>query len=58
MPDTEAGCCLGPEGNGVSSGEGCEGGASPPGDGKEKQSVLSEGRNIMGKDEEDWKSRM
>jgi hypothetical protein len=56
--DIEAGCCLGPEGNGVSSGEGGEGGPSPPGGGKDKQSVLSVGRDNMGKDEEDRTSRM
>ncbi len=50
MPDTEAGCCLGPEGSGVSSGEGGEQGPSPPGGGKHKQSVLSKGRDNMGKD--------
>ncbi len=57
MPDIEAGCYLGPEGNGVSLGEGGEGGPSPPGDGKDKQSVLSKGRDNMGKDEEDRTSR-
>ncbi len=34
MPDIEAGCCLGPEGNGVSSGEGGEGGLAPQEAGK------------------------
>jgi hypothetical protein len=29
VPDIEGGCCLGPEGNGVSSGEGGEGGPAP-----------------------------
>jgi hypothetical protein len=30
VPDTKVGRCLGPEGNGVSSGEGGEGGPGPP----------------------------
>ncbi len=53
VPDVEAGCCYGPEGNGVSLGGGDEGGPGPPGCGKDKQSVLGEGRDNMGKDEED-----
>jgi hypothetical protein len=57
VPDLEAGCCLGPEGNGVSLREEGEGGPGPPGGGKDKQSVLSEGRDNMGKDEEDRTSR-
>ncbi len=57
MPDIEAVCCLGPEGNWVSAGEGGEGGPGPPGGGKDKQSVLSEGRDNMGKDKKDWASR-
>jgi hypothetical protein len=56
--DIEAGCCLRPEGNGVSLGEGGEGGPGPPGGGKDKHSVFSEGRDNIGKDEEDWASRM
>jgi hypothetical protein len=36
-----AGCCLGPEGNGVSSGEGGEGGPGPPRSGEDKQSTPS-----------------
>ncbi len=58
MPDIEAGCCLEPEGNGVSLGEGGEGRPVPPGGGKDKQSVLSDGRDNIGKDEEDRTSRM
>jgi hypothetical protein len=46
------GRCLGPEGNGVSLGEGGEGVLSPPGGRRDKQSVLSKGRDNMGKDEE------
>jgi hypothetical protein len=30
VPDTRVGSCLGPEGNGVSSGQGGEGGPGPP----------------------------
>jgi hypothetical protein len=47
-----AGCCLGPEGNWVSLGEGGKGQPGPPGIEKDKQSVLSEGRDNMDKDEE------
>ncbi len=57
MPDIEAGCCLGPEGNGVSLGGGVEGGPGPPEGGKDEQLVLGEGRDNMGKEEEDWTSR-
>ncbi len=57
MPNVEVGHCLGPEGKGFSSGERGEGGPGPPGGGKDKQSVLSEGRDNMGKDEEDRASQ-
>ncbi len=57
MPDVETGCCLGSEGNGVSLGEGSEGGPGPPGGRKDKQSVLNKGRDNMGKDEEDQSSQ-
>ncbi len=57
VPDIEAGCCLGPEGNWVSLGEGGEGGPGPPGGRKDKQSVLSKSRDNKGKDEEDRASR-
>jgi hypothetical protein len=57
VPDIEAGCCLGTEGNDVSLGEGGEGGPGPPGGRRNKQSVLSKGRDNMGKDEEDQASR-
>jgi hypothetical protein len=53
VPDIGVGRCLRPEGNGVSLGEGGEGEPGPPGGGKDKQSVLSEGRDNMGQDEED-----
>ncbi len=52
-----AGHCLGPEGNGVSLGEGGEGGPSPAGIKEDKQSMLSEGRGNMEKEEEEWESR-
>ncbi len=57
MPDVEAGYCLGSEGNGVSSEERGEGGPGPPEGGKDKQSVLSEGRDNMGTNKEDKTSR-
>ncbi len=57
MPDIEAGCCLGPEGNGSAWGKGGEGGPGPQGGGINKRSVLGEGRDNMGKDKEDWASR-
>jgi hypothetical protein len=34
VPDMEAGCCLGPEGNGVSLGEGVKEGLAPQDAGK------------------------
>jgi hypothetical protein len=57
VPDVEEGYCLESEGNGISLGEGGEGGPSPPGGGNNKQSVLNKGRDNMGKDEEDQPSR-
>jgi hypothetical protein len=51
VPDVEAGHCLGPEGNGVSLWEVGEGG--PQRSEGDKQSVLNEGRDNMGKDEEE-----
>ncbi len=52
-----AGCCLGPEGNGVSLGKGGEGGPGPPRGKGDKQSVLNEGRGNIEKDEEEQASR-
>ncbi len=49
--------CLGPEGNGVSLGEGCQRGPGPPRDEGDKQSVLNEGRGTMDKDEEERASQ-
>jgi hypothetical protein len=54
VPDRGAGHCLGPEEHGVSLGEGGEGGPSPPGSKEDKQSVLSEGRGNMEKENEEW----
>jgi hypothetical protein len=53
VPDMGAGRCLGPGGNGVSLVEGGEGGPGPPGSKNDKQSVLSEGRDNMEKEEEE-----
>ncbi len=53
MPDVRSGSCLGPEGNGVSLGEGGEGGPSPPRSKGDEQSVLNEGRDNMDKDKEE-----
>ncbi len=52
MPDIGAGHCLGPEGNGVSLGEGDERGLSPPESREDKQSMLSEEGGNMEKEEE------
>jgi hypothetical protein len=45
------GHCLGPEGNGVSLGEGGEVGPGPPESREDKQSALSEGGGNMEKEE-------
>jgi hypothetical protein len=52
-----AGRCLEPEENGVSLGAGGYGGPCPPGSKEDKQSVLSEGRGNMEKEDEEWASR-
>jgi hypothetical protein len=57
VPDVEAGYYLESERNGVSLGEGGEGEPGPLGGGKDKQSVLTKGRDNMGKDEEDQPNR-
>jgi hypothetical protein len=57
VPDMEAVWCLGSKENGVSVGEGGEGGPGPPERGKEKKSVPNKGRNNMGEDEESHFSR-
>ncbi len=57
VPDMRAGRCLGPEGNGVSLGEGGEGGPGPPRGEDDNQSVLREGRDNMDKDEKEQASR-
>jgi hypothetical protein len=53
-----SGALPGTWGNGVSLGEGGVGGSGPPGSEEDKQSVLSEGRNNMEKEEEEWASRV
>ncbi len=53
-----AGRCLGPEGNGVCLGEGDEGGSGSPRGKEDKQSLLSEGRDNMEKEEEERVSRV
>ncbi len=57
MPDVEASCCLGSEGNGVNFGGGGEGGPGLPERGKDKQSMLSKGGDNMEKEEEEQSSR-
>ncbi len=57
MPERGAGRCLGPEGNGVSSGKGGEGGRGRLRSEGDKQSVLNEGRDNMDKEEEEQGSR-
>jgi hypothetical protein len=52
VTDMGAGRCLGPEGNGVSLGEGSEGRPGPPGSREDKQSTLSEEGGNMEKEEE------
>jgi hypothetical protein len=58
LPEGGAGHCLGPEGTGVSSGKGGEGGPGRPRSEGDKQSVLKEGRNNMDKDEEERASQV
>ncbi len=57
MPDTTVVPCLGPEGNGVSSGEGGEGGPGPPNKEGDKQSTPSEEGGNMEQEEEGMKSQ-
>ncbi len=45
MPDMGAGCCQGPERNGVSMGGGVQGGPGPPERGKDRQLMPSKGSN-------------
>ncbi len=52
------GHCLGPEGNGVSSGEGGEGGPGPPRREEDKQSTPSREGDNMEQEEEGRVSRM
>ncbi len=57
VPDRGVGCCLWPEGNGVSSGEGGEGGPGPSDKKWDKQSTLSKEGCNMEQEEEGKKSR-
>ncbi len=57
MPDTRVGCCLGTEGNGVSSGEEGEGGSGPPNKEGDKQSTPSKEGGNMKQEEEGRKSQ-
>ncbi len=57
MRNMGAGRCLGPRGKWGQLGGRGRGRARPTGGRKDKQSVLSEGRDNMGKDEEDRASR-
>jgi hypothetical protein len=57
VPNTRVGCCLGPKGNGVSSGEGGEGGPGPPDKEGAKQSTPSEEVGNMEQEEERRTSR-
>ncbi len=52
MPNMRVGHCLGPEGNGVSSGEGVEGGPGPPSMEEDKQSTSSKEGDNMEQEEE------
>jgi hypothetical protein len=57
VPDTRVGHCLGPEGNGVGSGEGGEGGPGPPSKEGDKQSNPSKEGGNMEQEEEGRKSQ-
>jgi hypothetical protein len=52
VPNIGVGRCLGPEGNGVSSGEGGEGGPGPPSRERDKQSTPSKEGGNMEQEEE------
>jgi hypothetical protein len=52
VSNMRVGRCLGPEGNGVSSGEGGEGGPGPPSREEDKQSTPSKERGNMEQEEE------
>ncbi len=57
VPDTRIGHCLEPEGNGVSSGEGVEGGPGPPDKEGDKQSTPSKEGVNMEQEEEGKKTQ-
>ncbi len=52
MPNIRVGHCLGPEGNGVSSGEGGEGEPGPPSREEDEQSTPSKEGGNMEQEEE------
>ncbi len=52
VPNMKVGRCLGPEGNGVSSGEGGEGGPVPPSREGDKHSTPSKEGSNMEQEEE------
>jgi hypothetical protein len=56
VPFKGVGCCLGPEGNGVSSREGGEGGPGPPDKEGDKQSNPSKKGGNMEQEEEGKRS--
>jgi hypothetical protein len=53
----ETGCCLGPEGNGVSMGGGDEGRPRLPKSWKDKESMPSKARDNMEKDEKEQSNK-
>ncbi len=57
VPYGGVGRCLGPEGNGVSSGVGGEGGPGPPDKERDKQSNPSKEGGNMDQEEEEKKSQ-
>jgi hypothetical protein len=58
VPDTRVGHCLGPEGNGVSSGEEGEGVPGPPSKEGDKQSTPSKEGGSMEQEVEGRKSQV
>jgi hypothetical protein len=57
VPNRGVGLCLGPEGNGVSSWEGGEGGPGPPDRGRNEQFSPSKEGGNMEQEEEGKKSQ-
>jgi hypothetical protein len=54
VTNMRVGRCLGPEGNGVSSDEGCEAGPGPPSREEDQQSTPSKEGGNMEQEEEVW----